>query len=72
MAGTIVDGYLFRLDTVSDILILPASLLVIIISRSIIGLVSGLFCGIRLLLPVHWCVGMPVIIWSRSWSVLHK
>ena len=32
-----------------DILILPASLLVIIISRSIIGLVSGLFCGIRLL-----------------------
>lgn len=55
-----------------DILILPASLLVIIISRSIIGLVSGLFCGIRLLLPVHWCVGMPVIIWSRSWSVLHK
>ena len=55
-----------------DILILPASLLVIIISRSIIGLVSGLFCGIRLLLPVHWCVGMPVIIWSRSRSVLHK
>lgn len=50
----------------------PASLLVIIISRSIIGLVSGLFCGICLLLPVHWCVGMPVIIWSRSWSVLHK
>ena len=55
-----------------DILILPASLLVIIILRSIIGLVSGLFCGIRLLLPVHWCVGMPVIIWSRSRSVLHK